>query len=69
MVLFDYGSLTLDPLLCLPPFRSRPDLRPAFEDVYIRASDGLVARAVPGYNYGANWVICTERTLPCWIIN
>jgi hypothetical protein len=34
-------------------------LRPANEDVYIRASDGLVARAVAGYHYSANWVICT----------
>jgi len=24
------------------------------------ASDGLVTRAVAGYNYSANWVICAE---------
>jgi len=40
-------------------------LRPANEGVYIRASDGLVARAVAGYHYSANWVICTGRTLTC----
>src|SRR5215472_6875871 len=49
-----------DLLLCLPSCRSRPDLRPAIEDVYIRASDGLVTRAVAEYVYSANWVICTE---------
>ena len=52
-----------DLLLCLPSCRSRPDLRPAIEDVYIRASDGLVTRAVAGYVYSANWVICTDGTL------
>jgi hypothetical protein len=31
-------------------------LRPAVEDVYIRASDGLVTRPVAGYHYRANWV-------------
>jgi hypothetical protein len=50
-------------LLCLPSCRSRPDLRAAIEDVYIRASNGLVTRAVAGYNYSANWAICIGGTL------
>src|ERR1035441_3515810 len=29
------------------------------EDVYIRASDGLVTRPVAGYVYSANWETCT----------
>jgi hypothetical protein len=37
-------------------------LRPANEDVYIRASDGLVTRPVAGYRYSAYWVICTGET-------
>lgn len=60
MVRFRY-----DLLFCLPSCRSRPDLRPANEDVYIRAFDGLVTRAVAGYHYSANWVICTGRTFTC----
>jgi hypothetical protein len=40
-------------------------LRPANEDVYVRASDGLVTRAVAGYHYSANWVTCTGRTFTC----
>ncbi len=52
-----------DLLLCLPSCRSRPDSRLAFEGVYIRASDGLVTRTVAGYDYSANWVICTDGTL------
>ena len=33
------------------------------EDVYFRASDGLVTRAVAGYHYSANWEIYTGGTL------
>ena len=51
-----------DLLLCWPSCRSRPDLRPALEDVYFRASDGLVTRPAAGYHYGANWAICTGGT-------
>jgi len=40
-------------------------LCPASDDIYIRASDGLVARAVAGYHCSANWVIWTGRTLTC----
>jgi len=40
-------------------------LHPAIEDVYIRASDGLVTRPVAGYHYSANWVTCTGRTFTC----
>jgi hypothetical protein len=29
----------------------------------VPASDGLVIRAVAGYNYSANWAICTGGTL------
>src|SRR5215472_390983 len=54
--------LRYDLLLCLPSCRSRPDSRPAIESVYIRASDGLVTRAVAGYHYSANWAICTGET-------
>jgi hypothetical protein len=64
MVRFRY-----DLLLCLPSCRSRPDVRPAFEGVYIRASDGLVTRPVAGYVYSANWVICTGGTFTREIIN
>jgi hypothetical protein len=46
-----------------PPGRSRPDLHPAIEGVYFRASDGLVTRIVAGYHYTANWAICTGGTL------
>ena len=51
--------LRYDLLLCLPSCRSRPDLRLAIEGVYIRASNGLVTRAVAGYIYSANCAICT----------
>jgi hypothetical protein len=34
-----------------------------------QASDGLVTRAVAGYNYCANWVICADGTLTRQIIN
>ena len=51
-----------DLLFCLPSCRSWPDLRPANEDVYIRAFDGLVARPVAGYHYSANWETCTGGT-------
>jgi hypothetical protein len=44
---------------CSPSCRSRPDFRPAYEDFYSRASDGLVARSVAGYDYGVNWIIST----------
>ena len=61
--------LRYDLLLCLPSCRSRPDLRPALEDVYIRASSGLFTRAVAGYHYSANWAICTGGTFTREIIN
>ena len=51
-----------DLLLGLSSCRSRPDLRPAFEDFYFRASNGLVTRTVAGYHYSANWAICTGGT-------
>jgi hypothetical protein len=54
--------LRYDLLLCLPSCRSRPDSHPAYEDVYIRASDGLVTRPVAGYHYSANWVIYAAGT-------
>jgi len=38
-------------------------LHPAIEGVYFRASDGLVTRTVAGYDYSANWAICTGGTL------
>jgi hypothetical protein len=34
-------------------------LASSHEDVYIRASDGLVTRPVAGYVYSANWETCT----------
>ena len=40
-------------------------LRPAIEDRYIRASDGLVTRPVAGYHYSANSAPCTGRTFTC----
>jgi hypothetical protein len=40
-----------DLLFCLPSCRTWPDLCPGLEDVYIRASDGLVAHPVAGYHY------------------
>ena len=46
-----------DLLFCWPSCRRRPDLRPATEDIYIRASDGLVAHAVAGHHNSAKWVI------------
>ena len=54
--------LRYDLLLCLPSCRSRPDSHPAYEDVYFRAFDGLVARPVAGYYYSANWETCTGGT-------
>jgi len=51
-----------DLLLCLPSCRSWPDLHPANEDVYNRASNGLVTHAVAGYHYSANWATCTDGT-------
>ena len=66
---FTTVRLRYDLLLCLPSCRSGPDLRPALEGVYIQASDGLVTRAVAGYNYSANWVICADGTLTRQIIN
>jgi hypothetical protein len=44
-------------------------LHPAYEDVYFRAFDGLVARAAAGYHYSANWAICTGGTFTRKIIN
>jgi len=58
----DYGSLALRPAALLAPCQSRPDLCPAIEGVYVRASDGLVTRSVAGYIYSANWAICTGGT-------
>jgi hypothetical protein len=52
-----------DLLLCLPSCSELTNLHPAIEDVYFRASDGLVTRAVAGYHYSANWIICTGGTL------
>jgi hypothetical protein len=52
-----------DLLLCLPSSLSRLGLRPAVESVYLRASKGLVTRAVAGYVYSAHWAICTGGTL------
>jgi len=37
-------------------------LRPANEDFYSRAFDGLVTRTAAGYNYGGNWTISTGGT-------
>jgi hypothetical protein len=51
-----------DLLLCLPSCSELTNLHPAIEDVYFRASDGLVTRAVAGYHYSANWIICTGGT-------
>ncbi len=45
-----------------PPCRSRPDSHPAREDVYFRASDGLVTRSIAGYHYSANWETCAGGT-------
>ena len=64
----DFRGLTTvrsryDLLLYLPSCQSRPDLCPALQDFYIRASDGLVTRSVAGYIYSANWAICTGGTL------
>jgi len=57
------GSLTLRPVdLFALLDGSDQTLRPANEDFYFRASDGLVARTVAGYNYGGNWVSSTGRT-------
>ena len=44
------------------PSGQAPDTRltSSFEGVYIRASDGLVTPTVAEYNYGANWVTCTD---------
>ncbi len=42
---------------------------PAYENVYVRASDGLVTRTVAGYHYSANWVICTGGTFTRRIID
>ena len=47
------------------PCRSGPSFHPAHENLYFRASDGLVTRPVAGYLYGANWEICTGRTFTC----
>src|ERR1700688_2283989 len=55
--------------LACPPCRSRPDSPPAHEDVYFRASDGLVTRSIAGYHYSANWEPCAGGTSTRWIIN
>ncbi len=59
-----YGSLALRPadlFICSPSCRIGPDLHPAHEDLYCRALDGWVARAVAGYRYGGNWAISTRK--------
>ena len=59
-----YGSLSLQPvvLLALPSELTR--LASSHRGrLNIRASDGLVTRAVAEYDYSANWVICTDGTL------
>src|ERR1700719_4769853 len=55
--------------LACPPCRSRPDSHPAHEDVYFRASDGLVTHSIAGYHYSANWEPCAGGTSTRWIIN
>jgi hypothetical protein len=46
-----------------PLFGADQISHPANEDVYFRASDGLITRAVAGYHYSANWETCTGGTL------
>ena len=54
--------LRYDLLLCLPSLSELTGFRPANEDVYFRAFDGLVTRAIAGYHYSANWETCTGGT-------
>jgi hypothetical protein len=46
-----------------PSCRSGPSFRPAHEDFYFRAFDGLVTRTAAGYDYGGNWISSTGGTL------
>ncbi len=52
--------LRYDLLFCLPSLSEQTRFASSHrEDVYFRASDGLVTRPAAGYHYGANWAICT----------
>jgi hypothetical protein len=55
--------LRYDLLLCLPSLSEQTRFQhPAHEDVYFRASDGLVTRSIAGYHYSANWETCAGGT-------
>ena len=57
--------LRYDLLLCLLSLSEQTGFHPAHENVYFRASDGLVTRTVAKYHYSANWEICTGRAFTC----
>jgi hypothetical protein len=52
----------LRPADLLALLSERTGLRPAYEDFYFRAFDGLVTRTAAGYNYGGNWTSFTGGT-------
>jgi hypothetical protein len=59
-----------DLLFCLPSWSEQTRFASSHrEDVYIRASDGLVTRPAAVYHYSANWAICTGGTCTRWNIN
>jgi hypothetical protein len=66
----NYGSLALRPaaLLALLVGADRVSHQ-AYEDVYFRASDGLVTRPIAGYHFSANWETCAGATFTRKIIN
>jgi len=52
------------PTFPLPPLKFRKAGFPRYGfNVYSRAFDGLVTRAVAKYHYSANWETCTGGTL------
>jgi len=59
---FTTVRLRYDLLLCLPSLSEQTGSHPAHEEVYFRASDGLVTRTIAGYHYSANWETCAGRT-------